>query len=254
MIGHNITALKILRAGFQHNSLVFNDTTNNQGIVQDIYFGVSANSSSYPIADVTRNVNKGLDKVSSIILQCDNRWQFDDTNNVTLPIATTNLINNQQDYSFDSSFLEVLKVLVADQNGDFYEIYNIDIHDQGVSSYLENISTNTGTPRRYDIIGNSILLDARPNYNSTGGLKVYFKRKASPFVSSDTTKVPGFAPQFHEYLSLYGQYEYAYAKGLAKTEQLKRDMLEMEKKIAEFYSKRSGDYIPRIISKLRNPQ
>jgi len=233
--------------------MVYNDTTNNQGIVQDIYFGINANSTSYPIADVTRAVNLGLDKVSAIILQADNRWQFDDKNNTTLPIATTDLVNNQQDYEFDSSFLEVEKVMVADPSGNYYEVRNIDIHDQNVSSYLENQTANLGQPYRYDVIGNSILLDTRPNYSYTDGLKVYFKRKAEYFVSGDTTKIPGFASQFHKYLSLYAQYEYAYAKTLPKTEQIKRDMLEMEKKIAEYYAKRANDYRPRFISRVRLP-
>ncbi|MBP7540376.1 MAG: hypothetical protein KA802_10560 [Saprospiraceae bacterium] len=234
--------------------MVYNDTSTNQGIVQDIYFGISANSSSYPIADVTRAVNMGLDKVSSIILQADNRWQFDDKNNTTLPIATTDLVLNQQDYEFDSTFLEVEKVMVSDPSGYYHEIYNIDIHDQGVTSYLENQASNTGQPFRYDVIGNSILLDTRPNYNYTDGLKVYFKRKADYFTTGDTTKIPGFASQFHKYLSLYGQYEYAVAKSLKKAETLKRDILEMEKKIAEFYAKRSNDYKPRFISKIKNPR
>lgn len=233
--------------------MVYNDTSTNQGIVQDIYFGISANSSSYPIADVTRAVNLGLDKVSAIILQADNRWQFDDKNNTTLPIATTDLVNNQQDYEFDSSFLEVEKVMVADPSGNYYEVRNMDIHDQNVSSYLENQTANLGQPYRYDVIGNSILLDTRPNYAYTDGLKVYFKRKADYFTTGDTTKVPGFAPQFHKYLSFYGQYEYAVAKSLAKAEQIKRDMLEMEKQIALYYATRSNDYRPRFISRVRLP-
>lgn len=231
----------------------YNNTSTNSGIVQDIYFKINANSNSYPIADVTRAVNNGLDKVSAIILKADNRWQFDDTNNTTLPIATTNIVNNQQDYQFDSSFLEVVKVLIADEDGNFYPIYNIDANDQSVLSYLQNDTNNTARPFRYDIIGNSILLDPRPNYNRTAGLKVYFKRKTSYFTTGDTTKEPGFASHFHEILSLYGQYDYAVAKSLDKREVLKRDIKEMEKEIASFYSRRLKDYQPKFIPKYRNP-
>jgi len=231
----------------------YNNDSTKQGIVQDIYFKINANSNSYPIEDVTRAVNNGLDKVSSIILKADNRWQFDDTNNTTLPIATTNIVNNQQDYQFDSSFLIVDKVLVTDENGEFYEIYNIDIKDQNITSYLQNQTSNTSRPTRYDVIGNSILLDPRPNYNESNGLKVYFKRKATYFTTGDTTKEPGFAPQFHEILSLYGQYDYAVAKTLNKREVLKRDIMQMEKDIADFYSKRLKDYQPRFIPRYRNP-
>jgi len=234
--------------------MVFSDTTTNQGIVQDIYFKINANSVSYPITEVTRACNLGLDKVSSIILKSDNRWQFDDINQTSLPIATTNLISGQQDYSFDSSFLEIVKVLVADPNGNFHEIYNIDIHDQGVSSYVQNQTGNTGQPYRYNIIGNSMFLDVVPNYSYTAGIKVYFKRKSSYFTTTDTTKEPGFAGQFHKYISLFAQYEYAQAKGLNKTETLERDMIKMEKDIQDFYSKRLKDYKPRLISRIRNPR
>lgn len=232
----------------------YDNSSTKQGIVQDVYFGVGANSNSYPIADVTRAINNGLDKVSSIILKADNRWQFDDTNNITLPIATTNLVNNQQDYQFDSSFLEVVKVLVADESGNFFPVRNIDVRDQNVFGYLQNLSSNRSIPQKYDVIGNSILLDPTPNYSYTNGLKVYFKRKMGYFTTSDTTKVPGFDSRFHKYLSLFAQYEYAHAKVLNKAEKLKRDMLEMEKDIEKHYSRRLKDYTPRFIPRVRSSE
>lgn len=225
-----------------------------QGIVQDIYFKLNQNATSYPIADVTRNVNKGLDRITTLILQADNRWQFDDTNNTTLPIATTNLVTNQQDYQFDSTFLEVVKVLVADEAGQFYPLYNIDAFDPEAYTYLQNLTTNTGRPYRYDIIGNSVLLDPKPNYSYTNGLKVYFKRKMTYFTVSDTTKEPGFAPQFHELLSLYGQYEFATAKNLAKREVLKRDIKEMEVELQQFYSMRLKDYKKKLTPRVRSAE
>ena len=231
--------------------MVFNDTTTSQGLVQDIYYGINANSVSFPIADVTRAVNNGLDKVSAIILQADNRWQWEDINNTTLPIATTDIVSGQKDYTFDSSFLIVEKVLISDKTGNFYPARNINIQDQGVNSYLEAKSTNTGLPYRYDIMGNSILLDPVPNYSYTGGIKVHFKRKAGYFTTSDTTKEPGFNSQFHKYLSLYAQYEYAHAKNLnQKKQELLNDMALMERAISKHYATRSKDYKPRLIPRV----
>jgi len=229
------------------------NNSNGAGLIQDVYFGVSTNGTAFPIGDITRSINNGLDKVSALILRADNRWQFDDLNNVTLPIATTDLINNQQDYSFDDSFLEVVKVLVSDDSGNFRPIYNIDVHDQDVYSYLENKTENVSIPYRYDVVGGSVMLDPRPNYNYTAGLKVYFKRKAEYFTTTDTTKEPGFASQFHRILSLYAQLDYAVAKGLNKVEQIKREILEMEKAISAHYSRRLKDYKFRMIPKYRNP-
>mgnify|MGYP000894786700 FL=1 len=90
--------------------MVYNDPTTGQGIVQDIYFNCNADGNSYPLADVTRNVNRAYDKVVSRILTADGRWEFDDQNATDLPIGTTDLIANQQDYSFDPTFLIVFCV------------------------------------------------------------------------------------------------------------------------------------------------
>ena len=45
--------------------MVFNDITTSQGIVQDAYFEVNADATTYPIADLTRNANTALDTVVS---------------------------------------------------------------------------------------------------------------------------------------------------------------------------------------------
>ena len=54
--------------------MVFNDTTNKQGIVQDAYFEVNANDVTYLIADLTRHANTALDNVVTLILGSDSRW------------------------------------------------------------------------------------------------------------------------------------------------------------------------------------
>ncbi len=63
----------------------FSNTTTGSGIVQDVYFNCNADGNSYPINDVTRNVNRAYDKVVSRILTADGRWEFDDQNATNLP-------------------------------------------------------------------------------------------------------------------------------------------------------------------------
>lgn len=79
--------------------MVFNDISTSQGIVQDTYFEVNADATTYPIADLTRNANAALDNVVTLILGADQRWQFDSTNSTDLPIGTTDIVSGQQDYS-----------------------------------------------------------------------------------------------------------------------------------------------------------
>jgi hypothetical protein len=199
--------------------MVFNDTTDEkQGIVQDIYFGVSANNNTYPIGDLTRDANRGLDMAVSMILGADGRWQFDSTNATDLPIGFTNIVSGQQDYSFDDEYLMLAKPLQV-------------LHSDGVTwielvpSDDNDLISSNGIPARYNKMGESFLLDPIPNYSATNGLKAFFQRKIDYFTTTDTTKEPGFAKHLHKFISLYCQASYARAKGLAKLAQLEKDLM-----------------------------
>lgn len=198
--------------------MVFNDSSTNQGIVQDTYFEASADSTSYPIADIVRNANNALDNAVTLILGADSRWQFDSTNATDLPIGTTSLVSGQQDYSFDSEYLVIKSIECSDSTGNWTKLIPIDNYDEDVA--LSEFETTNGVPKYYDKMGESILLYPAPNYSiaptdsPAGGLRAYFQRNIEYFVAGDTTKTPGFAVHLHKYVSLYCAYVYACAKEL----------------------------------------
>jgi hypothetical protein len=231
--------------------LQFNDSSSEkQGIVQDVYYLVNANSTSYPIGDLTRNANRGLDKAVTKILGADGRWQFDDTNATDLPIGSTTITSGQQDYSFDEEYLTILDIIATDANGNETRLIPIDNADMGRDQAITEFQSVSGTPIYYDKMGESILLYPTPNYTSTkesgGGLKAYFQRKISYFTTTDTTKEPGFAKHLHRYISLSAAFDYAISKGLPKAQSLRNEMLVMEKEIEEFYAYRERDQRRRI--------
>ena len=78
--------------------MVFSDSTNKLGIVEDIDFLVNTNSTSYPTAQKTRNINEWYNRVIGWILEAQDDWQWDDTNQTDLPIGTISLVASQQDY------------------------------------------------------------------------------------------------------------------------------------------------------------
>lgn len=216
-------------------------------IVSLINSNTKANATSYPIAEKVIDINLALDKAWAIILQSSGTWQLDDSNQTDYPIITTNLVSGQRDYSFTTDgssnlILDIYKVLVANTSGTFHEIYPVDVQSEhwGLQGFTSGQNIQ-GQPSCYDKTGNGIFLDAIPNYNSTGGLKIYINREASYFTVSDTTKKPGFAGIFHEYLALFASYQYARRNGQTSQETFKRDMLEMEEAMGEYYSKRSKD-------------
>jgi len=234
----------------------FNDTSTYLGLVQDInylLFGSSTATSPYAIADMTRNMNSYLDKVVGIILQSDGRWEWDDTNQTDLPIGTTTLVANQQDYEITGeTFLTIRRVEVKDNNGNYYEIDPIDQRDIQGQSMTEFYKT-PGRPLYYDKIGNSIFLYPKPaaaNVTLAAGLKIYFQRTASYFTASDTTKEPGFAPLYHRILSVGAGLDYAIANEMMNKITILQAMYDkLEQGLVDFYSKRSQDEHIRMRTK-----
>jgi hypothetical protein len=101
---------------------------------------------------------------------------------------------------------------------------------------------------------NGIFLDPIPNYNRTGGIKVYISREGSYFTTSDTTKKPGFAGLFHEYLALRPSYQYAFRNSLDNRNILKAEMQEMEMAIMEYYKLREKDVKKTMRGLTNNPR
>ena len=242
--------------------MVYSDLTGGQGIVQDTYFEASANSTSYPIADLTRNANNGLDNAVTLILGADGRWSFDSTNATDIPIGTTGLVSGQQDYSFDNEYLVIKSIECSDSLGHWSKLIPIDNYDEDIS--LSEFETTNGKPKYYDKVGSSILLYPAPNYSiaptdtPAGGLRAYFQRNMDYFTVSDTVKKPGFAEHLHKYISLYCAYVYACAKELPKQASLAKRLEYFEGNklrggndggaIAKFYSYREQDVVKQITS------
>lgn len=240
-------------------SLQFSNTSTKNGIIQRIEKtvgfqdgGISGDSTL--LAQFTGDVNEALNRALTIIFNVGGTWQFDDSNHTDLPIITTNLVTGQRDYPFTTDgssnlILEIEKVLVADENGLFREITPVDIANAPTNMW--DGQDTGGQPNTYDKLGNGILLDPIPNYNATGGLKLYISREGSYFATSDTTKKPGIAGLFHEYLVLYPALQYSVRNALAITKNISAMVDKMEEDMREFYLKREED-VRKVIRPIIN--
>jgi hypothetical protein len=233
--------------------MVFSNTTDRTGIIELIEDNTgtqSATTSSYPLKSKTRDVNNAYANYFLIGGQTEGRWQLDDTNHTKYPIITTALTANQQDYTFtvdeqSNQILDIYRVEILDPTGLGVELTPIDQFDiQGMA--LTEFQKSAATPLFYDKTANGIILYPKPNYTNSAGLKIYFNRTPSYFLSTDTTKTPGIPDTFHEYLALRPSYQYCLRKGLPQTVQLKADMLAMEEGIRSYYSSRSKDEVKEM--------
>lgn len=233
-------------------SLAYSDTSGKDGILQRIETKLG-----FPDADITGNttklarftgmVNLALDKVFHIIFKAAGTAQFDDNNHTAYPVVKFNLVANQRDYSFtqdaDSNLIlafHKVAILPSSSATRYEEIDPFSEVDDWNNDVITE-TTNAGVPSRYGKLATGLFLDPMPSYSATNGLKVYVDREASYFLTSDTTKKPGFAGLYHDYLVLAVCYDYALANTLKNRDVFKRDMLEMEKQITEHYSRREKD-------------
>lgn len=204
------------------------------------YFLTSTNITSFPDANLVVEANNALERVTSLIMQSDGRWQWDDENNTDLPIATTNLVSGQQDYTLAISHLQITRVEVMDQSSNWTKLNPIDqtdVYNQSLTQYL----TGGGLPVYYDKIGNSVFLYPYPNYSQAASLKVYFKRGPSYFLTSDTTKAPGFNTLYHELIPLWIAYNFAIANGKSNANAIMAQIQIKEDALHDDYAVRDKD-------------
>lgn len=228
--------------------MVFSDSSTMLGLVQDTLFRTNTNVNEFPLKDITRYINEGYSRVAFIILQADGRMQWDDTNHTDQPISVFDLVASQAYYEIFvaapaaiQDWLMIDRVTIKDSNGNWKDLTPIDRKD--IPAPDEFMDT-AGAPSYYDFNGSELLLYPATNYASSGGAKIYFNRAPSYFASTDTTKRPGFATIFHDYLSLYATQQWNITKKGDYGLQPLLDKKELE--IAKFYSKRNKLEVPRL--------
>jgi len=236
--------------------MVYNDTATRLGLIQECEsltglgkLGISGDTDK--LADFTRWINESYFKVTGAIIKTDGRWQWDDSNQTNQPVATTDLVSGQRDYGVIAAaptstqdWLEVDRVEMIDNAGNNVIIHPFDKRDIKVS--IDELYETDNIPQFYDFEGGSIKLYPSPNYDSSDGLKIWFKRAPLLFASTDTTKKPGFASIYHRILAYEASMSYLLTKDMGRWTSIKALADQMNLEIKKHYNKRDKYEIPRI--------
>ena len=232
----------------------FNDTTTRTGLIQDCetLLGMSAGDISGDttlLKDFTRLINARYRQVNSWIWQASGSWEYDDSNYTDLPIATTDIVDEQQDYELPSTAQKIDRVEIKDTNGEWTVVDPID--KSMVEDALSEFYETPGIPKYYDLVGRSIVLYPKPDTAQTGvddALKVYFSRDIQEFSYTDTSTEPGFVSDYHRLLSLGAALDFAISRNMRDRIPYLREQLEQLKNdLQQFYGFRHRDLKPRII-------
>lgn len=261
-------------------SIQFNDTTNNDGLVQmyerecGLPLGTVSGDTTR-LKNFTADVNEAWDDFLNIALTTSGTWQYDDSNQTDYPIIRTNLVSGQRDYTFVTDgdgniILDIYRVRIIpsatatqyidvvpedDPSGD-YSIYG----NENVPYSPYDNPASTGVPYRYDKLANGIRFNLIPNYSATNGLEIHINREPSYFTYSDTSKKPGCPGILQKYFYLKPAMKYARLNQRNSYETLSAEVLKMEGNdeqgvvgsIAQYFGKRAKDEKPVMTPKLSN--
>lgn len=225
--------------------MVFSDTTNNLGGVQQVRSMMGVDATQYSTWKIVNSFNHYLDTCTGYLIGNDRRFQWDDTNHTKLPEGTTNLVANQSDYSFltdeqGNRILTLTRIDVLKEDGHYEKLTLIDQED--ISGALPEYLNQAGIPQYYDKIADNIIrLYPKPSASITSGIKFYFQRSPSYFTASDTTKEPGVSPILHRGFVVSAAYDGALSLGLANLQALGLERQVEEKKMIQHFNTRNKD-------------
>lgn len=227
-------------------SLQFSNPTLESGIIELIDTECKSNSTSYPTINKVADINLAWDELIAILSENCGVGQWDDNNHEKNPIIRMDLTQGQRNYNFtvdgqSNLILDVYKLLVADQNGIYHEIPQVDLQSVGKGQSILDGQEQTGQPTSYDRTGNGIFFNLVPSYSYTLGIKMVINREASYFTASDTTKKPGVDGRVHEWFVLVPAYKHACRESLDVKNDLEKRVAEMKARIIQIFGERNRD-------------
>lgn len=198
----------------------FSNTTTKTGILQTIERwcnladGAITGDTTF-IKTMTASVNDAFNTLIPLLLSFSDYIKWDDTNNTDLPIGTFSLVSGQSDYTIaqDANSLDIfnitsLRILPFATSTTYMDLYEMTSDDWRANEAMSPNTFSIGVPTHFLKYGNTIFLYPQPNYSVAAGVKIYFERQPSYFVSTDTTKKPGIPRPFHVLLALYPALEW----------------------------------------------
>lgn len=242
--------------------MVFNDTLNNSGIVQQARDKARVDSTQWSDQKIVNSCNNWLNTIFTYGKRKDRNFQLDDSNHSKLPIGDTDLIANQSDYSFltdedGNRITNITRIDILDANGNWKQLKKIDQRE--ITGGLGAYKSTAGEPQEYDLIADNVVrLYPKPNYNmrlsqeGESGIRYFFQRTPSYFLATDTTKEPGVPADLHEGFVIKSAYDAAYTLGLSNLQALGIEMQREEQKLVDYFSSRNTDSRGRLVPSREN--
>lgn len=235
--------------------MVYSDTSNLSGIIQacERYcnLGVAGISGTTNLLkEFTAYANDVNREIWSVIFENYGGWQYDDSNQTDLPIATTTITSAQSTYALPPNTLTVRNVEVMNEDGKWRKLIPLTTEKIADHQTLSEFEKTDGEPKYYSILGDTFTIYPASNYTQALSLRVHFDRGSHDFVFTDTTATPGFVSEFHGVIPVGASVRYWFAKpqGTDAYNKLQIEFEKMKKNIGSYYARKFTEKFPPRIT------
>jgi hypothetical protein len=229
----------------------FNNTTDINGIIQ-----LCERYCNFPVAGISGTTNT-LKEFTAYANEANREawviahknyggWQYEDSNQIDLPIATATLTSDQANYSIPSTALIIRNIEVKNESGAWRKLVPLTYEQINETGAISEFEETDGKPRYYSLMNDTITLYPAPDYTQASSLKVYYERGSHDFVYTDTTQTPGFASEFHGMIPVGASMRYWFAKpqGNDAYNKLMMEYEKIKKNMGDYYSERWKEKFP----------
>lgn len=221
--------------------MVYNGHATNQDIVSTISDHTGVHKTA-DIEAITRAANEADRIIWSWIFDSYEGWQYDDGNQTDLPSAKAHLVSGQNKYTLPEEALVVRKVSFKDTAGTWTDLDAMT--DEDMTRAESEFEENDGLPRFYRLRGNVVEIHPAPNFSQNRSLRMHIDRGSVGFATTDTTKTPGYASEFHGATSTGAAYIIAGDRGLRNLGSLEKRWKDYEVSIKQYYKARFHELSP----------
>jgi len=209
--------------------MIFSDTVDLQGMVQDVDFMASSNASKYPLNDKVRIFNQSYLSWIEYIARKSKVIKFADLQE-TAPYnyEEYNVTNGTENVTITEPF-KFERAEIKDSNGTYTRLELIS--REKIQTAIQDYQRTTGSPKYITIDGDNLTFYPTPNYSVTNGLRIYDTPQGTLFTSADTTRTPDGVLQFaHKLISIDVALAYPfledkrYTKLIAQRAELKKQL------------------------------
>lgn len=211
----------------------FSESTYSGGIVEDARFLVGANSVTYPIADLTRNINRRWEEAKNFLYLSDGTWQSAEAT------YSLNLVSGTQGYTIPRTHIKIMRVEILTEDNQSKRLEAFDKSE--IKNSVRDFENVDGEPRYYELTGQTINLYPAPNYAKTNGLTWWYQGVPDYFETSDTTSESDLIQTVDRYLSVGAGLDYAIAKVLTNKNDLQDQLNSLREQLEMIANRRNGD-------------